>query len=65
LKADKDAGSGTVRLQWTGGVSPYTVVRAEEAAFAGAVTTVVDEQGVTAHDDPVLGDGKTWFYLVR
>lgn len=65
LRVGKDAGSGTVRLTWTGGVSPYTVVRAEEAAFSGAVTTLVDEQGVAAHDDPVLGDGRTWFYLVR
>jgi hypothetical protein len=65
LRLDKNAGTGTVRLEWSGGVSPFTVRRCENPRFQEGVSTPVDEQAVTTHEDPVLEDGKTWFYLVR
>ncbi len=65
LRVDKETGAGVVRLSWTGGVSPYTLERAEDAAFTANVTIVADEEPVTTEDDPVLGDGKTYYYLVK
>jgi hypothetical protein len=39
------------------------VRRSEDAAFT-ASATIVDEEPVTSHADPVLHDGSTYFYLV-
>ncbi len=64
LTVTKDASSGSVRLEWTGSNAPYTVRRAPSPLFTGA-TTIVDEEPVNTHDDAVLDDGQTWFYLVR
>lgn len=65
LRVDKDAGSGTVRLVWSGGRAPFTVLRADDAAFTSGTTTLLDEQPATTLDDPVLSDGRSYFYLVR
>jgi hypothetical protein len=65
LWVGKDSGNGSVSLTWSGGRAPYTVTRAENAAFTTNPSTLADEQPATAASDPVLGDGKNWFYLVR
>ena len=39
--------------------------RAEEALFQAGLATIVDEQPVVTHADPVLTDGVIYFYLVR
>ena len=51
-------------LDWTGGVSPYTVRRSQQASFSGPVSTLVDEQAINTHADPVLEDGLSYYYLV-
>jgi len=65
LFVDKDAASGAVKLHWTGGVAPYTVDRADDAAFTSGLATPDDEQSAPAFDDYVLGDGVSHFYLVK
>jgi hypothetical protein len=65
LTVGKDPGGGSVRLTWTGGVTPYTVERAGDAAFSTGRVILVDEVDTGTHDDPVLGDGQTYFYLVE
>jgi len=65
LYADKDAVSGTVKLHWTGGVSPYTVSRALDPGFTSGVSTPYDEQPAASFDDPTLVDGNDAFYLVH
>lgn len=54
-----------VHLAWTGGRAPFTVIRAENPQFTSGVVTLVDEQNVTSFDDPVLEDGKTYYYRVE
>jgi hypothetical protein len=63
LRVDRSAGD--VVLTWTGGRAPYTVQRAENAAFTTNPATIVDEQPAASAVDPVVADGKTYFYLVR
>jgi hypothetical protein len=65
LTVDKNAGAGTVSLSWTGGVTPFTVERAEDAQFTVNPVVVVDEQALNGFDDPVLNDGNTYFYLAK
>jgi hypothetical protein len=65
LSMDKAAATGAVHLSWTGGNAPFTLVRAEDPDFTLNPTTLVDHQTVTSFDDPVLGDGKTYYYRVR
>ncbi|UCF68641.1 MAG: hypothetical protein JSV80_04950, partial [Acidobacteriota bacterium] len=64
LTVDKNVAAGEVLLEWSGGVSPYTLRRYEDVTFTGAVETLVDEQDDISHADPVLADGVTYFYLV-
>ncbi|RMF74399.1 MAG: hypothetical protein D6738_06500, partial [Acidobacteria bacterium] len=64
LTVDRDDAAGTVRLSWTGGASPFTLLRADDPTMTAPVP-LVDEEDRRAYDDPVLGDGVTWFYLVR
>jgi len=64
LSANKNAGTGTVELGWSGGASPFTVLRAEDPRLIQGRTTLVDQAPVTTLADPVLGDGKSYFYLV-
>ncbi len=54
-------------LRIEGGLA-VLVASVEPAAVGTGMTapeTLLDEQDVRAHDDPVLGDGASWFYLVR
>jgi len=61
---------GTRPFSWVG---PDGSPRSLEADFLrveidpsdGAVTSLAGEEDVTSYDDPVLGDGRTWFYLAR
>lgn len=63
LRVDRSAGD--VVLTWTGGRAPYTLRRAENAAFTTNPATLVDEQPAATALDPVVADGKSYFYLVR
>jgi alpha-mannosidase len=65
LFVDKDPGTGAVKLHWIGGVSPYSVDRADDAPFTRGLVTPDDEQPAAAFDDFVLGDGVSHFYLVK
>ena len=64
LRLGKDATAGAVHLEWSGGVAPYTLRRAEDPQFTQGVQTLLEEQGVTEYDDPVLDDGLTYYYRV-
>jgi hypothetical protein len=64
LHVGKNAATGAVELDWSGGVAPYTLIRAEEPALINGRTTILDEVPMTSLDDPVLTDGKGYFYLV-
>ncbi|UCF67640.1 MAG: hypothetical protein JSV80_18080 [Acidobacteriota bacterium] len=64
LMVNKDSEGGTVSLSWSQGVSPYTLRRSDNPEFIGW-DTLVDEEAVSSHEDPVLNDGQTYFYLVR
>ena len=64
LSANKQPASGTVELEWSGGVAPYTVLRAEDPRLIFGRTTLADENPATTLSDPVLNDGKSYFYLV-
>ncbi len=64
LTVTRDDVAGTVHLEWTGGLAPFTLLRSDDPRMTAPVT-LLDEQDVRAHDDPVLGDGASWFYLVR
>jgi hypothetical protein len=61
----KDAPGGNVHIEWSGGLSPYTLTRAEDPQFLTNPTVLVDRQPVTTFDDPVLADGKTYYYEVE
>ncbi|ANM31916.1 hypothetical protein ABI59_23650 [Acidobacteria bacterium Mor1] len=65
LRVDKDLAGGRVLLSWSGGVTPFTVQRAEDAPFNLNPADLADEQDIGSFDDPVLIDGNTYFYLVR
>jgi hypothetical protein len=64
LAANKESASGRVELAWSGGVSPYTVLRAEDPMFILGRMTLADAAPATTLSDPVLNDGKSYFYLV-
>ena len=57
--------AGAVHVAWTGGAAPFTLRRSEDGKFTVNVTKLVDKQPATAFDDPVLNDGKNYFYLVN
>ncbi len=64
LKVTKNVVAGTVRLDWLG-AQPSTVRRARDARFTVDPQTPVNAQVVTSYDDPVLSDGRAYFYLVN
>jgi hypothetical protein len=64
LVATKNAATGAVELDWSGGAAPHTLLRAEDPKLINQRTTIVDQQPVTSFDDPVLGDGKSYYYFV-
>lgn len=64
LTVNKNAVSGTVELDWSGGVSPHTLLRAEDPKLMLGRTALLDQAPASSFDDPVLGDGKSYFYMV-
>lgn len=56
--------SARVELDWAGGVAPYTLIRAEAPTLIDGRTRLLDEQPQIALDDPVLTNGKSYYYLV-
>ncbi|HET9298799.1 MAG TPA: hypothetical protein VFO11_02565, partial [Candidatus Polarisedimenticolaceae bacterium] len=64
LQVSKNAATGTVELQWSGGLAPYTLLRAEDPVMGLGRTALVQQAPGTTHSDPVLVDGKSYFYLV-
>lgn len=64
LSVNKNLASGMVELSWSGGVSPFTILRAEDPALIGGRTTLLDEAPATTLADPVLADGRSYFYFV-
>lgn len=65
VQFDKDAAHGNVHVSWSGGNAPFTLRRAEDPDFKVNAVILVDHQAVTSFDDPVLGDGNTYYYDVR
>ncbi len=61
---NKNLAAGTVELTWSGGVSPSTLLRAEDPLLSSGRMRLLDEAPVTSLDDPVLADGRSYFYLV-
>lgn len=61
---DKVPAGGLVRLTFGGPKSAYDVQRASRPDFADGAVVGPAVAGPT-WDDPVLGDGRTWFYLVQ
>lgn len=64
LALHADRVGNVVRVSWSGGVAPFTLERSEDPSFA-TFTVVADETTDTSVDDPVVDDGRTWFYRVR
>jgi hypothetical protein len=63
LTVTKNTTDGTVELDWSGGGPSYALRRAEDPEFTIGNTTLQSGPG-TSFDDPVLNDGKTYFYVV-
>ncbi len=64
LDASRHQSAGAVHLSWTGGTAPYTLTRAEDPQFTVGVTPLLEGTTATSYDDPVLFDGKSYFYRV-
>jgi hypothetical protein len=64
LSAGKPGPGGAVQLRWSGGAAPYTLLRATNPGFKGSVV-LVNRQNVSAYDDDVLNDGRTYFYMLE
>jgi hypothetical protein len=65
VQVDKNVVPGSVHISWSGGNAPFTLRRAEDPDFKVNPVNLVDHQAVTSFDDPVLADGKTYYYDVR
>ncbi len=65
LAVSRNAAAGAVHLAWTGGAAPFRLIRAEDAQFTAGVTTLLDGSTARSYDDPVLGDGTSYFYKVE
>jgi hypothetical protein len=65
LAVTRNDAAGAVHLAWTGGAAPFRLVRAEDAQFTVGVTTLLDGSPARSFDDPVLGDGTSYFYKVE
>ncbi len=65
LAVTRNDAAGAVHLEWTGGAAPFRLVRAEDPQFTLGVTTLLDGATQRSYDDPVLGDGKNYFYRVE
>jgi hypothetical protein len=64
LHVDKNSAAGTVELQWSGGVAPYTLLRAEDPVMAQGRTALLDQAPTTTSSDPVLMNAKSYYYMV-
>lgn len=64
LQVAKLPALGVVRLSWTGARPSYQVERASRADFSDALVLASGLTG-SSYDDPVLPDGRSWFYRVR
>jgi hypothetical protein len=64
LHATKDS-NGNVVLSWSGGGPSYTVRRGVDPRFSVQNATLLGAGTATTYGDPVLSDGKTYFYLVN
>jgi hypothetical protein len=64
LRVEKNAVSGAVALDWSGGAAPYTLIRSQDPKLISGRTLILDEEMLGAVDDPVLNDGKSYYYLV-
>jgi hypothetical protein len=66
LTLSKDGPGGNVVLNWTDGVSPFSVQRSQSPDFSAptnlAYVTTSTPSGPA--NDPVLADGQTYYYLV-
>lgn len=66
LNVGKDTANDEVHLTWSGTTSPYAVVRDTDPDFNDLTPEIVVSGLVsTTFDDPVLGDGVDYYYLVR
>ncbi len=63
LKVGRNSAAAAVRLSWLGGTAPFTVERASRADFTDGAP-VGEGLAARAFDDPVLNDGRTWFYRI-
>ena len=65
LSVSKDTGTGDVMLSWNATQSPYAVLRSTGPDFF-TVSPAVAGAGIlsTTLRDPVLNDGRTYFYLL-
>jgi len=64
LALDVSRVPGFVHLSWTGAQAAYDVERASKPDFSDGIVIAV-AISATTYDDPVLADGKTWYYRVR
>jgi hypothetical protein len=65
LAVSRNDDAGAVHLEWEGGVAPFRLIRAEDPQFTVGVTTLLDGSTARSYDDPVLGDGTSYFYKVE
>jgi hypothetical protein len=65
LAVSRDDAAGAVHLEWAGGAAPFRLIRAEDPQFTEGVTTLLDGSTARSYDDPVLGDGTSYFYKVE
>lgn len=64
LQVASDRPHNVVHLSWTGGRAPFRVLRSSDPQFS-APNVLVDGLTTRTFDDPVLDDGRTWFYRVE
>jgi hypothetical protein len=66
LTVAKDTGNGAVVLSWSDGTAPFAVARSESPNFATPTNLayVTRSTLASAAADPVLNDGKSYYYLV-
>lgn len=66
LTVTKDAVNGTVVLSWSDGAAPFSVARSETPRFTQSASLAYVTRATTSGPvaDPVLNDGKIYFYVV-
>ena len=61
---NKNTSAGTVKLQWSGGLAPFTLQRAQDPAMGPGRIVLVNQASTTTKSDPVLLDANSYYYLV-